>query len=122
MACFGKDIKRLLVALEKVCVKKELPFDGGPSLENDLFHMPVFDMDIVKNKVTVTNFNGQSTVVSLGNVKSVSEDPEKVTVLVSSRSGVDKNLFFVHSRDNKRDYLMNILKESVILNERRKRT
>jgi len=120
MMCFGEDIKRLVTAIQKVCVKRGLPFEGGPTVVDDIFGMPVFQMDTGKNAITVTDFHGHSTIIVLGKVQSVSEDPDKVTVVVHTRSGEMKPLYVRVLPCAKRDYLVSLLKEKASINARKK--
>ena len=120
MMCFGEDIKRLVMAIQKVCVKKELSFEGGPTVGDELFKMPVFKMDTGKNAITVTDFNGHNTIISLGKVQSVSEDPDKVTVVVHTRSGEVKPLYVRVLPSTKREYLVGLLGERANMNARKK--
>lgn len=123
MMCFGQDIKRLILAIEKVCVKKELSPAGGPTVKDSIFSTPVFGLDIIKNKMTITDLNGESTVISLGNVKEVTdiaEDP--LVVLVKTRAGVDKHLYIKVLPGTKRDYLVKLLREQIELNKRHSTT
>jgi hypothetical protein len=119
MMCFGKDIQRLILAIQKVCVKKALPYEGGPSVKDSVFSTPVFAMDALKNKVTVTDFGGRTTIISLLNVKNVAESPEAVVVLVRTRAGVDKELDIQIKPCAKRDFLVQLLKDRIDYNTHR---
>jgi hypothetical protein len=119
MMCFGKDIKRLILAIQKVCEKKSLPYDGGPTVGDDIFSIPIFGMDALKNKITITDLNGRATIISLGNVKSVIESPERVIVGVRTRSGTDKDLDISIQPCAKRDFFVKLLQDCIELNQRK---
>jgi hypothetical protein len=113
MACFGADIKRLILAIQKVCEKKALPYEGGPSVLDKVFSVPVFALDIVKSKVTVTDFSGNMTIIHLKNVAGVSEGERDLIVQVKTKSGDLRNLSIQVSSGIRRDYLVRILQEAV---------
>jgi hypothetical protein len=116
MACFGKDIKRLLIALSLVLERKGRPNRVGPTIEDDLFGTPVFKIEQYKNKIIVTDFSGRNTNILLNNVKEVSEDNEKLTVIVRTRSGVDKTLYIEVLPCSRRDFVVSLLRERAAKN------
>ena len=119
MICFGKDIKRLILALQRACQKNGLPMEGGPTVEDEIFQMPVFEMDASANRVTVTDFSGNRTIISLNNLLEVIEDPEKVSVLVLNKAGIQRYLHILVQPSAKRDYLVKMLKERLERNKRK---
>jgi hypothetical protein len=120
MACFGKDIKRLILAIQKVCVKKTLPFENGPSVTDEIFQEPIFTLDLDKNKLTVTSLTGSITIVHLNNILAVSESPEQLMISVSTKSGDVRNLSIQVPASSKREYVLKVLKNQVDTNKWRK--
>jgi hypothetical protein len=118
MLCFGaNNIRRLIMAINKVCVKHGHPDLIGPEIPKSSIAPTIdFEFDRDRGKYVITHM-GKKTILIERNLISMEEYPDQLKFMVQTRTGV-KPVCLKINHGQYRQALVNPLKEAIEFNSR----
>jgi hypothetical protein len=110
MACFGDNIRRLVMAINKVCVKHGVSPEGpaipGPEAR------PIREMEISEDINAIRVLKGdKKTVIMKRNILEVQDTPEVLRIKVRTKAGPEKYIEIREKPGSARTLLVNMVKE-----------
>jgi hypothetical protein len=110
MACFGDNIRRLILAINKVCIKHGVSPEG-PALPKPGTR-PVKEMEISDDINAIRVLKGdKKTVIMKRNILEVQDTPEVLRIKVRTKAGPEKCIEIREKPCSARTLLVNMVKE-----------
>src|SRR4030042_540838 len=119
MACLGNNIRRLVIAINKVCEKRDIDIAGPaiPPISNKVIR-PDIKIDSNNTVIKVLFPDGKSTTIVKRNIISAKEDSESIKLVVKTKSGTDKDLIIKIPLSSTHTILWNLVKDWPEINKR----
>jgi hypothetical protein len=117
MICFGENIKRLILAINKSCIKNNISIEGPSCPENYHFspiHKPEISINQDSKTIKITKSNGQTskeTIIIKRNIISYAVADNFIIIKVLTKTGVEKDITINEKHSSIRQSLVNILKD-----------
>jgi hypothetical protein len=124
MACFGNDIRLLVMAIYKVCEKHKNTPEIGPSIppKSNLSVRSDLKIDDSKRDIIIVSYpDGRNTIILKRKIIEVNDqDNEMIKVLVQNKSGNQKWIEIKIGLSSRRSLLLNMLKDWPEINKVKK--
>lgn len=119
MACFGDDIRRLVIAINKVCVKHGVAAEGP--IVPDTKARPLKNLKIINDFKTIKVILGnRSSTITKKAILGFEAFPDEIKIIIKTKSGPVKTIIVKEKEGSIRTYLLNLLEECKLVNKQHK--